>query len=130
MNWLKKVMAGRYGSDQLSLSLLILSIVLTFIFVFSRQRIFVYISYVPLLICLFRMFSKDIDKRRMENYKFAIFMSPLYSWFTKRIAGLQDARKHKYFTCPSCKQKLRVPRGKGKISITCPKCKKEFIKKT
>jgi len=76
------------------------------------------------------MFSKDISKRRMENYKFAMLISPIYSGINKKIKELRDSKTHKYFSCPKCKQKLRLPRGKGKISISCPKCQTQFIRKT
>lgn len=131
MNWLKKMMAGRYGSDQLSLALLVFSMLLLLISGFSpKLKVLLYISYIPLIFCVLRMFSKDIYKRRMENYKFSMLISPLYSLSRKKINRLKDAKTHKYFNCPSCKLKLRVPKGKGKISITCPKCKIEFIRKT
>ena len=131
MNWLKNIMAGRYGNDQLSMALIFLSFVLIFISGFSTKlRVLSYLSYIPLVLGIFRTFSKDINKRRMENYKFAMLVSPLYSWSRKKISRLQDAKTHKYLDCPNCKQKLRLPKGKGKISITCPKCRTEFIGKT
>jgi hypothetical protein len=131
MNWLRRVMAGRYGSDQLSTALLFLSIFLMIVFRISRWlQFFSFLSYILLLIALYRMFSKDINKRRMENYKFAMLMSPVYARMHKYINRLQDLKVHKYFRCPDCKQKLRVPKGKGKIQITCRVCKKEFIRKT
>lgn len=130
MSWFRRIMAGRYGNDQLSMALLLLSLFLTLISSFSYNlRIFSYLSYIPLALCIFRMFSKNINKRRMENYKFSMMVSPLYSWSLKKINRLKDLKTHRYFKCPNCKQTLRVPKGKGKISITCPKCKTEFIKK-
>lgn len=131
MNWFKKFMAGRYGSDQLSMALLILSVLLLFISGLSpRLRILTYLSYIPLILCLLRMFSKNIDKRRMENYKFSILVSPVYARIRRISDRLKHYRTHMYFSCPNCRQKLRVPRGKGKIRITCPRCKTELIKKT
>jgi hypothetical protein len=130
MNWFKKIMTGRYGNDQLSMALLTLSILLVFISGIAKLNIVLYLGYVPLILCALRTFSKDINKRRMENYKFSILVSPLYSWFNKKINRLLATKTHKYFNCPNCKLKLRVPKGKGKISITCPKCTTEFIGKT
>ena len=131
MNWLKKIMTGRYGSDQLSIALIFLCAILIFISGFSTKlRAFSYLSYIFLILSIFRTFSKDINKRRLENSKFAILVSPFYSWCNKKIRSLQDAKTHKYFDCPNCKQKLRLPKGKGKISITCTKCKTEFIRRT
>lgn len=130
MNWLKKVMAGRYGGDQLCIALLILSVLLSLISEIPRLGLVLYLSFIPLALSIFRMFSKNINKRSMENYKFSILISPIYSWSNKRIRRLQDSKTHKYFSCPNCKTQLRVPKGKGKISISCPKCKTEFVKKT
>lgn len=130
MNWLKDKMKGRYGGDQLSMALLILSIVLTLLGQWASLQVLMVLSYVPLALTLYRMFSKDIDKRRMENYKFAILMSPIY----KKYHGFKTKRKnrkaYKYLKCPSCKKKLRVPRGKKKITVTCPHCKEKFNTKT
>ncbi|HSH34940.1 hypothetical protein [Schnuerera sp.] len=130
MNWLKKVMAGRYGGDQLSIVLLVFSILLTLIGQLVKIPLISFIGYIPLGISIFRMFSKDISKRRMENYKFAMFVSPVYSWFKKTENRFKDRKTHRYFKCPNCNSKLRLPKGKGKITITCPKCNTKFNKRT
>lgn len=130
MNWFKKMMIGRYGGDQLSMYLLIFSIVLTIIGTLTRIQFVLTLSYVPLIFAIFRFFSRDIQKRSMENYKFAIFISPLYSKFKKSQARYKASKTHKYFKCPECKASLRVPKGRGKIKVTCPKCKARFEKRT
>lgn len=131
MNWFKKMMAGRYGTDQLTFALLVLSFLFTVIAGFSiKLQVFSYLSLIPMAICIFRIFSKNINKRRMENYKSAMLFSPIYSWSIREIKKLKDLKTHKYYNCPNCKSTLRLPRGKGKISITCPKCRTEFTKKT
>lgn len=126
MDWLRRLMIGRYGGDQLSVALVVLSIVLTLIANLVRLPIVALTSYIPLGLCVYRMFSKDISKRSMENYKFAMWMSPVYSWYRKKLNRLKDAKTYKYFKCPACKATLRLPRGKGKVMITCTKCKTEF----
>jgi uncharacterized protein YbaR (Trm112 family) len=126
MNWLKKFMTGRYGGDQLSVILILFSAILTLTAEFTKIQLLAFIGYIPLGVAVFRMLSKNISKRSMENYKFAILVSPVYSWFNKTLERLKNAKTHRYFTCPNCKQSLRVPKGKGKIMITCPKCKTEF----
>lgn len=130
MNWLRRFMAGRYGGDQLSMVLIIFSALLTLISGFTKLQLFALIAYIPLGISIFRMFSRNTAKRSMENYKFAMLMSPAYSWFKRHQNRFKDRKTHRYFTCPKCGQSLRVPKGKGKIVITCPKCKTEFAKKT
>lgn len=130
MNWLKKFLIGRYGGDQLSMVLLILSMLLTLTGQLTKIPLLSFIGYVPLGISIFRMFSKNTSKRSMENYKFAILISPVYSWFKKTQKYAKDVKTHRYFKCPNCKLKLRLPKGKGKIIITCPKCKTKFTKNT
>ena len=130
MNWLRKLMIGRYGSDQLSMALLIFSVLLTLIAGLISFPLLATISYIPLGICLFRMLSKDIAKRRMENYKFSILISPVYSWYKRTKKHAKEYKTHKYFSCPTCKADLRLPKGKGKITITCPKCNTDFSRRT
>ena len=89
-----------------------------------------YLSYIPLGLSIFRMFSKDVEKRRMENYKFMMKVSPLYSWYHRKIQWFKNRKKYKYFKCPNCNQKLRVPKGKGKIKVNCSKCNESFTKTT
>lgn len=130
MNWLRKLMIGRYGSDQLSIALIIISFILSSIANLVGIPILAPIGYIPLGICLYRILSKDIAKRRMENYKFSILISPLYSRSKKIMKRAKDFKTHKYFKCPTCNVDLRLPKGKGKITIYCPKCKTEFSRKT
>ncbi|SET64575.1 hypothetical protein SAMN05660297_03029 [Natronincola peptidivorans] len=130
MNWLRKFMAGRYGGDQLSLFLLVLSIVLTLISRIAGITILITASYIPLFLAVYRILSKDLQKRSMENYKFAILVSPLYSRLKQGQRRIKDLKTNKYYKCPKCKTMLRVPKDKGNILITCPKCKEKFTRKT
>lgn len=130
MNLLRRFMAGRYGVDQFSLFLLILSIIFSFISRIFQFPPLMIIGYIPLVLSILRILSKDIQKRSMENYKFSMVMSPLYSKLLHLKKRIKDFKTHKYFRCPACHGQLRVPRGKGKIRVTCPKCTAKFIKKT
>lgn len=130
MNWLKKFMLGRYGGDQLSVALLILTIILNMLGSLTRIEPLVMLSYLPLVFSVYRMLSRNFDRRRMENQKFSKYMGPAYSMLTKYLYGARDSKTHTYFTCPGCKANLRVPKGKGNITITCPKCKTEIRKTT
>ena len=127
--WLQRVMAGRYGGDQLNWLLLVLYLILWAAGMFSGFVLFPILAWLLLFLILFRMFSRNRTKRWAENQKFLTVWNRLKGFFTSRTAQLKD-RDHRYFTCPHCKNKLRVPRGKGKIQITCPVCHTEFIKKT
>ena len=114
---LRRFMYGRYGADQLGTALMMLGLVLCILGAFFWDFLSV-LAWVVLIYYSFRVFSKNIPRRRQEN-----------AWFLRVTAPLRD-RQHRYFRCPGCRQSVRVPRGKGKISISCPKCKEKFIKKT
>ena len=78
---------------------------------------------------LFRMVSRNLPRRRAENAKFMQLAGPAINWFHLRRTMHRD-KEHRYFRCPRCRQTVRVPKGKGKIAIKCPKCGEKFIKKT
>jgi len=130
MNWLRKFMIGRYGPDQLSIAMLFLSLLLSIVLFFFPASVLSYLVYLPFVVFLFRVLSKNISKRREENNKFLKIWKPVESCFKKNQHRIKDSKTHKYYSCPSCTQPVRVPKGKGKIRIICPKCRVEFIKKT
>jgi len=101
MNWLRRFMIGRYGGDQLSMALIILSIIITWIGQLFRLPVLVWAGYIPFFISIFRILSRDIQRRRMENYRFNIFMSPFYSWLRKMQYRIQESKTHRRFKCPS-----------------------------
>lgn len=123
-------MVGRYGQDQLSICLLVMSIILTLLGQFTGISAIVVISYVPLFIALNRSISRDIQKRRMENYKFMMFLSPFFSKVNTIKKRIEGSKTHKYYKCKNCSTTLRVPKGRGKIIVTCPTCKEKFTKKS
>jgi len=130
MNWLRKLMMGRYGADRLSFALLIFSIILTFLGSILHLAVLTFISYIPLILVIYRMFSRNIKKRSMENYKFSMLVSPVYARFIKIRRRISERGTHRFLKCPECKAELRVPKGKGTIMVTCPKCRTEFKART
>lgn len=126
MNWLSKMMMGRYGGDQLSMALVILSFALNFIPWFP----FRILSLAILAVAAWRMFSKNIYKRSAENQVFLKVWYPVKNFFVKLFKRRPDAKTHKYVKCPKCHTTTRVPKNKGKIRITCPNCGEKYIKKT
>ena len=130
MNWLKKLMIGRYGVDQLSYGMIILSLILMVVGLFTKWEPINYITMALIVLGYLRMFSKNINKRYQENQKFLKWWNPIkFKWqgFVKRI---KQSKTHRFFKCPSCKKQLRVPKGKGKINITCPHCQTKFESRT
>jgi len=121
---LRRFFSGRYGSDKLNRYLLLLAVVFLLLgmlggkYLASWLSVFTVLAYVPLLWSIFRMYSRNMEARRRENAAFINFFSHLTD------------KEYRYFRCPKCRQTVRVPRGKGKISIRCPKCGERFVHKT
>ena len=135
MNWLRRFMYGRYGNDQLSTFLFVLYVaIFVFEMIFKRTPaapILMVVSYVIIFFYFFRCFSRNIYKRQAENRKFLAMWNPVKNYF-KYLRRKWQERKgvNKLYRCPKCHQTIRVPKGRGKIAITCPKCRLVFIQKT
>lgn len=125
---IRQFMFGRYGLDQLNVVLMVASVALCLIsFLFSRINavwtvalsfVLNLLSYVLLFWYILRAFSRNIEKRNRENRRFLAFRSRLTD------------KQNRYYRCPNCKQTVRVPRGRGKICIKCPKCSEKFVRKS
>ena len=137
--WFSRIMNGRYGADQFGLFLSVSSVALLLLSFLSGlsvrgkgrlSTLFFLAAMASLVYCSFRLFSKDFSRRRAENRRFME-----YTWKARDWAGLQKTRydqrkEYVFFSCPDCHQTMRVPRGKGKIRITCRRCGYSFDKKT
>ncbi len=130
MNGFRNFMNGRYGVDQLTLSLLVLGMVLTFLANAFEWHAVTIFTFVIFLVCIYRVTSKNISARRAENIKFLKLYTPAKAWTIGKYNIIKSLRYYKYFKCPQCKQEIRAPRGRGKISVTCQKCKNKFVQKT
>ena len=129
MNFFQRLMYGRYGFDALSAFWLAVSVLVNLLGRLLGLTVLRWLAQLVLLVPLFRALSRDIAKRRAENDRFLELARPWARWGQQKVMQLQD-REHKYFTCPKCGQQLRVPRGKGKLSITCRGCGHVFQKKS
>lgn len=123
-----RFMSGRNGVDELNRFLLMATLICYFISLFTHWSILYFIAIVLLFYGYFRMFSRNLYKRSEENRTYLNKTVTLrYKWNAK-LSQLKQLRTHHIYKCPTCKQKIRVPRGKGRIEIRCPKCQSTFIK--
>ncbi|MBP3543846.1 MAG: hypothetical protein J6J86_06430 [Lachnospiraceae bacterium] len=127
---IEQFMAGRYGTDQFGQFLLVTAIISMVISMFFNNAVFNTISILLLVLCYYRMLSKNHSRRYAENTKYLQYSGKVMEFFKTKKRYLAQLKDFHIYKCPSCKQKIRIPRGKGKISITCPKCRTEFIKKS
>ena len=123
-------MAGRYGPDHLNAAIIIVSLVVGIVSRIVFLSVLIYLSYLLLALAIFRMLSRNMRKRRAENDRFLRYWWPVRQKTKAFFSNLKSRKTHKFYRCPSCSNLLRVPRGKGKVQITCPKCGERFIKKT
>ena len=118
----RRFMTGRYGNDKLNMAILGVAVVISLLSGFFRSAgvnlLMTAVAYGLMIWAIWRTLSRNTYKRYQENRKFLQFFD-----------RLKD-RNHRYFDCPKCRQIVRVPRGKGKIAITCPRCREKFVKKT
>lgn len=128
-NAIQRFMYGRYGNDPLNMFLMGLYLLVYLVFIFVRVEPLYWISFALLLITLFRLLSRNIERRRLENAKFMRAAGPAISWFHMR-RNIHRDKEHVYFKCPNCGQRLRVPRGKGQITVTCRACGASFQEKS
>ena len=113
----RRFMMGRYGQDAFGVALVVCGWVLFLIGGFLWRPAHT-LACAALVYCLFRMLSRKFPARRKE-----------LAWYTRQLAPFRD-RTHRYFHCPACRQTVRVPKGKGRISISCPKCGRRFERKS
>ena len=120
-------MMGRNGTDQLSIALLIAGFVISLFSNLFWPLIF--LSYAIYIWMLFRMFSRNVPARQRENQVFLRVWRPITQWFSFQRTRFRDRKLYRYFKCPHCGLRLRAPKGRGKIQVTCQKCHTEFIKR-
>lgn len=127
MSKIKSMLIGRYGNDQLNMTLLVVALILSVITAFTSYKELIIICWFPLILYVYRAFSKQHILRYKENALFMKIVNPIIKPFYIKTARLKD-KKHIYCQCPSCTQTIRVEKQKAKVSISCPMCKSQFIK--
>ncbi|MGI5984403.1 MAG: hypothetical protein GXY01_07675 [Clostridiales bacterium] len=128
-----RFMFGRYGMDELSKFLTYVTFILLAVSLFlgasAKTAVFT-LAVLTMALSYFRIFSKNIEKRRTENAKYLSRKHRITEWFGLRRDMWKQRREYRFFKCPSCRAMLRVPKGKGKIRVVCKKCGTAFEKKT
>lgn len=128
MKWFRNFMYGRYGVDQFGNFLFVFYIILAILsFVYPPLM---FLCYAVIIYSLFRMFSKQYEKRRIENQWFLNKTASIRKFFKRQQNKWKYRKTHKYLKCPHCHQYLRVPKGKGEITVTCPSCRQQFDQRT
>lgn len=123
-------MYGRYGIDNLGKANLVLALIFMVLNMIFPNTVFNIITLLLLVIAYVRMFSRNIQKRYAENQWFTQKFAFVGAWLSKSKRYSEIRKTSRIFTCPNCKQKVKVPKGRGRISIHCPKCGTDFIKKS
>ena len=126
---IQRFMFGRYGNDQFGHFLIGLGLVLILLEALTGFGLLTLLADVAVFYALFRMLSRNTYKRREENAKFLKKANPAIKWLRLQQTIRKD-KDHRYFKCPNCSQYLRVPRGKGKITVTCRSCGASFQEKS
>ena len=119
-------MAGRYGVDRLYYFLLAICSILIVINLFANSFIISLIETALFIYAIFRIMSKNVYKRQLENEKFMKLLEKPKSFINLQKCKKRDKKTHVYKKCPSCKNNLRLPREKGEHTVVCPCCKNRF----
>ncbi len=130
-----RFMQGRYGVDSLSKFTMGFALVSVILSVFTgRNRnlaaLLDFLGLAAIVYTYFRIFSRNIPKRYAENQKFLGMTAGIHNRFTREKNLMSQRKTHHIYTCPGCGQKIRIPKGKGKIEIVCPKCQTKFVKRS
>ena len=128
-NGFARFMSGRHGADRLGVVTLWTAIILSLIGSFSKISLFSLLSLVLYGWTLYRMMSRNLVKRRLENEKFEHWYAPIATRARQSLNRLKMRRKFKYFRCPQCKSLLKLPRKVGEVTMTCGNCGHQFKQK-
>ena len=129
MNFIR-FMQGRNGMDELGKALNIGVIILLVLSIFTKWSVFYILALALMVYMYFRVFSKNTPKRYAENQAFLKSTCKIRTFWASQKNMMRQRKTHHIYSCPECKQKIRIPRGKGKIEIQCPKCRTKFVKKS
>lgn len=125
-----RFMQGRYGQDQFSRFLSYAALACLVLNLLVRSSILYWAFWILIIYAYFRIFSKNYNARYAENQKYLQMTAKARYWMDQQKKLAEERKYHHIYTCPKCKQKIRIPKGKGKIMVRCPKCQHEFQKRS
>lgn len=127
---IQQLMQGRYGFDELSKTMMIASLICFVIFIFTKITVLFSVAVVLIAMTYIRFFSKKVYSRKNELNVYYEVTGKIKNKINLLKMIWRDRKTYRYFRCKNCKTILRVPKGKGKIEITCGKCKNKMLKKS
>lgn len=137
LHWVQNIMRQANPVDELSRFLLKAGAVIGIIGILFGSSLILWMGFALVLWMYVRTFSKDRQKNYQQNRKFQSYKNRFMKRFSKQSnvvqlkkARMQQRKTHRFYKCPNCKQQVRIPKGRGKVSITCPSCRTKFIKKS
>lgn len=129
-NRIQRFMIGRYGFDEFGKFLVKLALILCIVDIFTSSKILDTWFLIITIYAYFRILSKNHYKRSLENQKFLALKNKVLGNLSSKNSTMTQRKTYHIYKCPTCQQKIRIPKGKGRICITCPRCKTEFTKKS
>ena len=127
---LARFMVGRYGQDEFGQFLFAVALISMLLSVLFGGSVWYTISLILLVFGYYRLLSKNHARRYQENSRYLLYFNKVKAMIKRKEYQIKQYQHNHIYRCPSCRQKIRIPRGKGKIQISCPKCHTEFIKKS
>ena len=125
-----RFMQGRYGTDDFYKFLFWVALIGIVINWFFKSQLLSFAVTLILVYAMYRVLSKNHSARYAENQRYLQVTAKIRYWFDQQKKLMEERKYHHIYTCPKCRQKIRIPKGKGKIMIRCPKCHYEFRKRS
>ena len=125
-----RFMQGRYGTDDFYKFLFWVALIGIVINWFFKSQLLSFAVTLILVYAMYRVLSKNHSARYVENQRYLQATAKIRYWFDQQKKLMEERKYHHIYTCPKCRQKIRIPKGKGKIMIRCPKCHHEFQKRS
>ncbi len=125
-----RFMQGRYGTDDFYKFLFWVALIGIVINWFFKSQLLSFVVTLILVYAMYRVLSKNHSARYAENQRYLQATAKIRYWFDQQKKLMEERKYHHIYTCPKCRQKIRIPKGKGKIMIRCPKCHHEFQKRS